>query len=82
MDWREYPQVPQTPPLLAAGAHAATLSLPPCQAQPSRQAEQSEGLCTMRVRPDEERGWLCGEHKGKGVALAYVWERWPGGRAP
>jgi len=39
------------------------------------QAEQSEGLCTMRVRPDEERGWLCGEHKGKGVALAYVWER-------
>jgi len=39
------------------------------------QAERSEGLCTMRVKPEHENGWFCGEHRGKGLALAYVWQR-------
>jgi len=39
------------------------------------QAARSEGLCTMRVKPSEERGWLVGENTVKGLALAYVWQR-------
>lgn len=39
------------------------------------QKDRSEGLCTMRVRPADELGWLCGEHQGEGLALAYAWQR-------
>lgn len=39
------------------------------------QSDVSEGLCTMRITPEAKYGWFVGEHTGKDVALAYVWER-------
>ena len=32
-------------------------------------------LCTLRIKPDEQHGWLVAENRDRGEALVYVWER-------
>ena len=35
----------------------------------------SEGLCTMRIRPNDTHGWLVAQQPETSTILTYVWER-------